>query len=410
MRDREKVSLWIRIKKDGKYPYCKPVPKKNGWAFVGGQRECHLEDGVYHLRYELAGKRIWEPVGILYIAAEAQRSIRNGELSLGTNQPPTPARLTLAEQRDKFLEWKNLTKKQDGTKLDAETISAYEQQTAEFLLVATKKVYADQIDGMDLRRYMAALEKRGLTHRTICNHYVSAVGFLKFCKVDHKELLPQNERPRPDDGIPEIYTEKEIIQFFSVITRDRDRIAFEFLLKSGTRQREMACLLWTDITGGDHPVVRIQNHPELGFRTKTGKARSIPLEKGLYDELMSWRRRNPSTKLVFGTKSDCEDTHFLETCKIVARRAGLNCGICEGCTGKHNGCSRFYLHKFRSSFGTWALRAGTDLRTVQAWMGHSSISMTEKYLSPAQGQMVQAKINAAFNINLCAPVLVTAAG
>src|SRR6185437_7195973 len=102
---RQRVSLWIRIKTaEGKRPYCRPCnTPKNGWALVAGQPERHLEDGVYHIRYEVAGKRIWENVGKDYRFAEAKRKMREGELELnpGTVAPATPARLTLAEQKSR---------------------------------------------------------------------------------------------------------------------------------------------------------------------------------------------------------------------------------------------------------------------------------------------------------------------
>ena len=226
----KKVSLWIRIKTaDGKRPFVRPAKPKNGWALVNGVAERHLEDGVYHLLYYVAGKQTWEPVGKDYFFAEAKRKMREGELGLnqGSAAPKTPARLTLAEQKEKFIELKQLTKKRDGTRLDKETITAYEQQVGEFLFVAAKKTYASEIEGMDLRRYMAALEKRGLTHRTICNNYTSIATFLKFCGIDHKELLPQEERPRPDDGVPEAYTESEVKRFFAALVDERHNLAFD---------------------------------------------------------------------------------------------------------------------------------------------------------------------------------------
>jgi len=59
------------------------------------------------------------------------------------------------------------------------------------------------------------------------------------------------------------------------------------------------------------------------------------------------------------------------------------------------------LHRFRDTFGTWTCRAGkVDLRTLQSWMGHSSITMTERYLAPGQGAYAQQGINATFNVNL----------
>lgn len=74
---------------------------------------------------------------------------------------------------------------------------------------------------MDLRRYIAALEAKGKSHRTICNKYTSVVTFLKFCGVDHKELLPKGERPRPQDEDPEAYTLEEMLRFLPAVKRYR---------------------------------------------------------------------------------------------------------------------------------------------------------------------------------------------
>jgi site-specific recombinase XerD len=109
---------------------------------------------------------------------------------------------------------------------------------------------------------------------------------------------------------------------------------------------------------------------------------------------MAWRDKNPTTKLLFGTGNDLPDTHDLEICKETAKRAGL--------TGN------WYLHRWRSSFATMSLRAGADLSTVQHWLGHSSILMTQRYLSPDSGQKAQQHLSAAFGFNLNRPVLVAA--
>jgi integrase len=33
---------------------------------------------------------------------------------------------------------------------------------------------------------------------------------------------------------------------------------------------------------------------------------------------------------------------------------------------------RFWFHKFRDTFATWALRRAVDIRTVSHWLGHSA--------------------------------------
>jgi len=373
-------------------------------TYVPADPKLKNNQGTFFLRWKENGRDVYKTTHTeTYTFALAAAKQKESELLLreskATPEVPKPkARLTLEDQRDKFIEMKELTKKPDGTRLDKETLSAYRQETAGFLAVA-KKTYADSIDGMDLRRYMASLDARGDSHRTICNKYTSIVTFLKHCGIDHKELLPKGERPRPQDEDPEAYTLEEMLRFLPAVKRYRDRLFFEFLLKTGARTREATNARWTDIVGGDQPVFRVQNHDETSFRTKTGKSRVVPLEKGLYEKLMMWKEENPGKKLIFGTKSDKPDTHFLEVCKETARRAGLNCGECETCIESKE-CERWFLHKFRHTFGSWSVRAGVDLRTVQGWMGHYSIQQTEKYLEKGKGAYAQKGINMAFGVSL----------
>ena len=403
------VSLYIRIRTaDGKQPYCRPVwlnkrQMKEGWAFVNGKPE-HYPEGSYHLRYTVRGKQVWAKVGKDALKALVARDQR--EWVLNNTDPdatgvgatfwaahpakkiePKPTKLMLAEQRDKFLQFKKTTKKKDGTPLDAETITAYEQQVGEFLSVCQHQ-YAAEVEGQDLRDYMAALRERGLSHRSVCNNYTSIVTFLKFVGVDHKNLLPYGERPSADDGTPEAYSEEDMRRFFATLTHERHRLAFEVLLKVGLREREMTTLEWGDLNMGKEPTVRVQaRKPHLKFRVKTGKGRTVPLERNLALKLAEWHVKTPKTHLVFGTSSDLEDSHFWRTARETFERAGIS------------PLPRRMIHKFRDTFGTWACRAGkVDLRTLQHWMGHSSITMTERYLAPQQGAAAQTGINQTFSI------------
>jgi integrase len=123
--------------------------------------------------------------------------------------------------------------------------------------------------------------------------------------------------------------------------------------------------------------------PHLNFRTKTGKGRTVPLEKSLALKLEDWLRKNPKNRLVFGTAAGKEERHFDRICKRAAKNAGLD-------------PDKFWVHKWRATFCTWALQRGVDIRKVQAWAGHSSITMTERYLSPGQGHQEQQMMNQAF--------------
>ena len=83
---------------------------------------------------------------------------------------------------------------------------------------------------------------------------------------------------------------------------------------------------------------------------------------------------------------------MLRQLKRLVNRAGLGCGVCEGCTTGVKECHEWTLHKLRRTYATTLLRNGVDLRTVQAYMGHADIESTMRYLRPAETEETQTTI------------------
>jgi integrase/recombinase XerD len=349
------------------------------------RRKPQLNGGVYCLHFYENGERKWATVGTDINAALKARMEKESELlTRPVEAKPSPAApKSLEELRTAFIHDKKTTFKKDGSPLDADTITHYEYVTRVFL-DTIQRTMPSHVTKQDLKDWIASQRLR-VSHRTVCNLYISVVCFLHFCGVDHKKLLPQSERPTPVEETPEAYTPEEMTRFFFNVVNERDSLAFEFLLKTGAREREMTELEWDDLILGPTPVVKYRT--KEGFRTKTGKSRVVPLESSLAVKLAEWRVKNPTTRLVFPTDEGKVEGHFLRICKAVAKRAGMD-------------EKNFWLHKFRDTFATWALRRGVDIRTVQHWLGHADITMTQRYLAPEQGEHAQRQINQAFSVTL----------
>jgi integrase len=73
---------------------------------------------------------------------------------------------------------------------------------------------------------------------------------------------------------------------------------------------------------------------------------------------------------------------MLRRLKAVVTRAGMKPGD-------------WWLHKFRATFATRHLRSGSDLKTVQKWLGHSDLASTMRYLRAAEGPEVRERVEAA---------------
>jgi len=104
--------------------------------------------------------------------------------------------------------------------------------------------------------------------------------------------------------------------------------------------------------------------PEYGFSPKTYRERRIPIPKKLTQELKAWKEKSDKTcGLVFPTAGCRPKLNFLDCCKAIAKRAGVD-------------PANWWLHKFRATAATRMLQKGIDLKSVQRFLGHKDIEST----------------------------------
>jgi len=418
-----KVALlrYVKIAEGWRRVRVEAVRRGRGWdeRLDAPEGQEILQKGQFQLRWHKGSRAVYKGVGLNLQEAitardnqianlEAERAARAAGRMLVSDGP---GRVLLAEAKQRFIQKKRLVGR------DEETISAYESLISEFL-TGSGKVFADQIEELDLLRFCDGLRERGLSERTVMNYYSSIATFLRSCGIDHKSLVAKEHRPHKEDPDPEAYNKDEINVFLAACNSKRDRLFFEFLLKTGAREKEATHVEWADINWAENAItihgeknLKVLvggKEKKLRFRTKTRRSRDITLEQELLVKLKAWRKQNPNARFIFGTASDLPNGHFLETCKETARRAGLNCKQCQGCIDRKE-CEDWFLHKFRATFANWALQHGVDIRTVQKLMGHTKLEMTARYLAPAKGKAAQEKLNLVFG-NIGSNVLSEAAG
>jgi integrase len=131
---------------------------------------------------------------------------------------------------------------------------------------------------------------------------------------------------------------------------------------TGLRRAELASLRWEDVdTDGGSLVVR---HRE-GFKTKGNAERRVPLVGDALDTLR--RMKTGGAGYVFTDrrglpiKPNRISTRFSD----MAAKAGLP--------------ERVTFHSLRHTCGAWLSMKGVPMRVIQAILGHSSISVTERY-------------------------------
>jgi len=407
----ERVNITKYIKLAGQWRFAPVARRESGnirWdhVLVDGLAEHHPE-GKYFIEWREDGVRRRRSVGTVpsEVLAEAQRQralldakaagveIADGEDHAATRQ------LLVPDAVNRYLRDIKMNKA-------ASTYNHY-RHSLNLFKESLSKATVEAIDRDDLMDFQEFLYKQGLSARTVKHKTIIVASFLKTVGV--QKLLRKGDWPRYTEEDPESYTKEELKKFFQACTPD-EYLLFQFFLQSGMRDAEVRHAVWTDIDF-NHGTVKVKRKEanasqKWSFDPKSRKSREIPLPDFLM-KLLAQAKEKAKSKLIFPSKPHSKapnarpggkpSDEFLEYCKAIALRAGLNCGDCENAEGEICAvapcCEHFYLHKFRATFATMHLQSGVDIVTVSRWLGHKDVKTTMRYLTAARGEDVRRKVN-----------------
>jgi integrase/recombinase XerD len=211
------------------------------------------------------------------------------------------------------------------------------------------------------------------------NSFVAAAKFLYNVTLETpwpEGVLP---RARVPQKLPVVLSTVEIDEFFRHVCTIRYRAALMTAYGAGLRVSEVVALRIGDIDS-NRMLIRVR-------QSKGGKDRYAMLSPRLLEVLRCWwrsqmqpRRPKPSPEdwLFPGVRRGRHmNTESLQTvCREAARLAGI---------GK-----RVTVHTLRHSFATHMLEGGTDIRLIQALLGHGSIQTTTRYAAVSPNAIAHA--------------------
>jgi integrase len=169
------------------------------------------------------------------------------------------------------------------------------------------------------------------------------------------------------------------------------------------REQEAVHATWADVDFNRKKFHIREKHDHLAFTPKDNEERSIPIPDSLVDLLQARRKRAPNSRIIFPGPDGVPDSHFLRILQELALGAGLNCGECFNkkgqCCSTRAMCHHWGLHRFRKTFATMHHEAGVSVRTIQRWLGHSSLDTTLRYLAGSDdgSERIRTQVNNTFS-------------
>ncbi|AKD54932.1 tyrosine-type recombinase/integrase [Spirosoma radiotolerans] len=218
----------------------------------------------------------------------------------------------------------------------------------------------DELTRAAYQKYLLFLvNKKRLSSATL-NVHINAFKFYQEKVLQRDKEFFAIDLPRNPETTPSVYSLSEVKAIFSATTSLKYRTLFQVVYATGLRLSEIARLRLRDIDR-ERAIITV----------KAGKGRkdrvvmlSEKLQHYLYDYLRVYQ---PKTYLFENaeTSEPLANRTIQQVYSETVRFAGIR---------KRGG-----IHTLRHSFATHLLEAGTDIRYIQALLGHTSILTTMRY-------------------------------
>jgi integrase/recombinase XerD len=219
----------------------------------------------------------------------------------------------------------------------------------------------DQLTAEEIRTYLVHLIQQRRASPSLYNQVRCALKFFYQVTLGQDWVLDRIVCQKSGKRLPVVLSRPEVAQFFGAIRQLKHRALLMTVYATGLRVSEVVAVRVTDIDS-KRMVIRV-------CQGKGNKDRYVMLSPKLLAILREyWQAWRPTDWLFFPRQDrtrPLERRTVLLICKRMARLAGLT--------------KRVTVHTLRHSFATHLLEAGTDIRTIQALLGHRSLRTTALY-------------------------------
>lgn len=212
----------------------------------------------------------------------------------------------------------------------------------------------------DVRAYLGYLTNVRQLGPSRIKQVMASLRFLYVKTLGTPQVVSFITWPKQPDKLPTVLSMEEVRAVLEQLRTPTYRVLFTTLYATGLRISE-GCELQTGDIDASRGVIHVRHG-------KGNKPRHVMLSPRLLKVLREyWRKVRPTPPLLFATEDGKPVSP--NTARAALATATRLAGIDKHVTP----------HVLRHSFATHLLEGGTDLRTIQVLLGHSSIRTTTIY-------------------------------
>lgn len=230
----------------------------------------------------------------------------------------------------------------------------------------------ESADADDILAYQIEIAASGRSDSCVRVATYALRGFLEHVLERADAKLAKLPRPRQPKRLPEVLSPEEVGAIIDAAPSPKYRAAFMLCYGAGLRTDEVVHLLPHHIDS-ERMLIRVE-------QGKGKKDRQVMLSLHLLEELRAcWKRYRPEEFLIEGKHrgQPIDATSIQRAFREARERAGVQ--------------KRVTPRSLRHAFATHLIEQGTNLRKVQALLGHQSLNTTAVYVHLAKTWLNEVK-------------------
>ncbi len=271
------------------------------------------------------------------------------------------------------------------------TIESYERDIDIFLhflknTANIKEINSNTLETIDIstfRSFITTLARQNKSNVSIARNISALKNFFKFMQqneIANNQSIQILHSPKIPKKLSKSINSIDIMKLldcFNEIIKDkwqakRDIALFTLIYGCGLRISEALSLNYTDINDNDD-VIKIKG--------KGNKERIVPILPIIKEKINDYLKIAP-----FNFRTHDPLFRGSRGARLTARVAERDIETARNYIGLPKTTTP---HSLRHSFATHLLANGTDLRTIQELLGHSSLSTTQLYTKVDMGQIIE---------------------
>lgn len=242
------------------------------------------------------------------------------------------------------------------------TIRNYVWFVEKFLSMMNKNI--DDLNEEDVKTFLASM----IDSKSRSTVSLAASSLKFFFNVLGKNINKMN-LPKKEKTLPQVLSRDEVKKMIESCDTRKSKLIIQLLYSSGVRVSELVSLKVNDLNFDE----------KIGWvrRGKGKKDRVFVLSEKIIPEIKNYISEHPDNIYIFSKDKPLTTRNIQKIVKKLAAKAEIT--------------KKVTPHTMRHSYATHLLESGTDIRIIQALLGHENLNTTQLYAHVSTAQLKKVK-------------------